>query len=613
MPSITHLNGIALVKKKGNTLYVVSDPEGVADESPIIAEGTTTPRMLTERFADVVNVRDFGAVGDGITDDTAAIQAAVDYASSIKKEIKIPSGIYATSSPIVIRSHTFLNGDSMYSTVFRLLDNSNCNVFETDKFSELNESGGDNVENYPNLPINFSLKNFSIDGNRENNFDGGVSSDAYNGGGILIYGRNYSIDSISIKSCAGTGFHSILRQGEKTSSRTNSTWNRTYINHVYVEQTSYEGFVWEGPADNQIDDVTVGIVGQPNATTMEDLGESLLFPGSSIDGVVFVTYDPDDTGPIPKSQGTAEIGFIHSHSCFQGYCVRFSGSSSRLTVENIHAEGGIGNMVIEEGVKGNIDKISTRNNQYGLVSLNRPDVLVQSSSGVTIGRIYVNRSATDVGRTSVRITGRYVLVDSIEILGNGYPGNGLELLSNTHVGNLVCSYLIGENAEGEQSKAVIISNNQSPTIDSIDIFNCDIAIVNASTAGPIVRSGTVQRIPESGANQSTDQIVFEETPWISALQQWGINVYDKGEWKFPKYTGYVLCPVDGRGTVQQLSLSHRMWRTPNINEIKVTPRTADASMGEISFAVTSVDSENVTLLVKIGSSSSSAYNLDVVI
>jgi hypothetical protein len=44
--------------------------------TPFLATGTTFARNLVTRMADVVNVRDFGAVGDGVVDDTDAFSAA---------------------------------------------------------------------------------------------------------------------------------------------------------------------------------------------------------------------------------------------------------------------------------------------------------------------------------------------------------------------------------------------------------------------------------------------------------------------------------------------------------------------------------------------------------
>ena len=67
----------------------------------VVATGSTEPRSLSDRFADSVNVKDFGAVGDGVTDDTSAIQA---WASQTGK-LFLDSGSYAISSRIELASN----------------------------------------------------------------------------------------------------------------------------------------------------------------------------------------------------------------------------------------------------------------------------------------------------------------------------------------------------------------------------------------------------------------------------------------------------------------------------------------------------------------------------
>ena len=64
----------------------------IGNHSIVTAEGGTAGRTLASRFADVVNVKDFGAVGDGVTDDTTAIQAALTVGKG--KAVFFPSGKY---------------------------------------------------------------------------------------------------------------------------------------------------------------------------------------------------------------------------------------------------------------------------------------------------------------------------------------------------------------------------------------------------------------------------------------------------------------------------------------------------------------------------------------
>jgi hypothetical protein len=72
----------------------------------ILSTGSTTPRSLQDRFAEWKNVKDYGAVGDGVTDDTVAIQAAQNsITSATGGVVYFPPGRYKISSPIIINRH----------------------------------------------------------------------------------------------------------------------------------------------------------------------------------------------------------------------------------------------------------------------------------------------------------------------------------------------------------------------------------------------------------------------------------------------------------------------------------------------------------------------------
>lgn len=66
----------------------------------------------------VVNIKDFGAVGDGIADDSAAIQAAIDSNTSFI-QVYMPPGTYRLASPIIIdRQNLSLFGAAQQTTLF---------------------------------------------------------------------------------------------------------------------------------------------------------------------------------------------------------------------------------------------------------------------------------------------------------------------------------------------------------------------------------------------------------------------------------------------------------------------------------------------------------------
>lgn len=171
--------------------------------------------LVSGLFANsIINVKAFGAKGDGITDDTRSIQKAIDAASPLlKTTIYFPTGIYNIASYtkttiflinycIKLHSNLDLKGDGDIS-IIRFADH----LFDKkDTSANAHLFYGEDIKN-------ISFSELAIDMNGSNNL---VPEDILkNHAAIFAYGgENYRILNVTIKNCSGTNMLNIMRKGK---------------------------------------------------------------------------------------------------------------------------------------------------------------------------------------------------------------------------------------------------------------------------------------------------------------------------------------------------------------------------------------------------------------
>ena len=150
----------------------------------------------------IFNVQNFGAKGDGITDDTAAIQRAIDAAAAAGGgQVYVPTGTYIVSGGVepsdgclMLKSNVYLYGDGMGATTVKVADGSDTKITGVIRSA------------YGEETHDFGVSKLTIDGNRDNTT--GKIDGWFNGyiPGQAGYDSNVTLDSVEVKDCSGYGF-----------------------------------------------------------------------------------------------------------------------------------------------------------------------------------------------------------------------------------------------------------------------------------------------------------------------------------------------------------------------------------------------------------------------
>lgn len=199
------------------------------------------------------NVKRYGAHGDGVTDDTAAIQTAINLASVSGGTVSFPAGTYVAGT-LTLYTKVHLSGAGIEATILQLKAGTNAALIQSSNFASLTGT------NSTSGIYNFGVYNLTLDGNKTNNASGGY--------GLQLYGYGYVLHNVRVRNCHNDGIYS------EWSARPNTPGQdamEAQVVNVKSHDNGVNGINWQGPHDSQFSHVitynnaTCGVIVQGNA------------------------------------------------------------------------------------------------------------------------------------------------------------------------------------------------------------------------------------------------------------------------------------------------------------------------------------------------------------
>lgn len=162
-----------------------------------------------------INVRDFGAKGNGKSDDTRAIQAAINAApSSNKTIIYFPAGIYKVASYTTTKNYLENYSLLLHSNLSFKGDGKNSIIKVGDHIFDKEDSNANAHLFYGRHVNNVSFSFLTIDLNGSRNLNPPKAKKNHSAL-FLVNGTNCSLNNVAVKNCSGNDMLLIMGNGNK--------------------------------------------------------------------------------------------------------------------------------------------------------------------------------------------------------------------------------------------------------------------------------------------------------------------------------------------------------------------------------------------------------------
>ena len=179
--TIVFTKGFYNISDGGNAKYLITSEELIPDNYTIFAlQNNLYAKLIPDN---IVNLKQFGAKGDNVSDDVLPINKCLEYCSENNIDTYIPSGIYLVSNQVLLNNNNHIIGANRDTTIIKTMNNVDLvyNTIVNESAKSINArlarnanspdiaKGYPNVETeVPNYNYNISIENLTINGNWQN-------------------------------------------------------------------------------------------------------------------------------------------------------------------------------------------------------------------------------------------------------------------------------------------------------------------------------------------------------------------------------------------------------------------------------------------------------------